>query len=114
MQHGQLVGLTRRLLLEAADLALDAEQVLDVVPDLVRDHVRLGEVAWRAKAAIELIEELEIEVDLAVTRAVERPHRALAHAARGARRAAEQHQRGFLVSPAQQRAPTSAARSWSM
>src|SRR5207247_10460894 len=41
-----------------------AEEVLDVVPDLVRDHVRLGEVAWRLEAARELREEAQSKYTL--------------------------------------------------
>ena len=48
------------------------------MPDLVRDDVGLGEVARRAEALIELLEEREVEIDLAVGGAVERPHRRLA------------------------------------
>ncbi len=74
--HGQLVALRfRSALLDAADLALDAHQVLDVVADLMRDDVRAGEVAGRSEALRELVEERKVEIDLAVVRAVERPLR---------------------------------------
>ena len=59
------------------DLAADAEQVLHVVADLVGDHVGLGEVAGRAEAVAQLLVEAEVDVDLLVGRAVERPHRGL-------------------------------------
>ncbi len=44
-----------------------------MVPDLVCDHVRSGEVSRRAKAPRQLLEEREIEVHLVIGRAVERP-----------------------------------------
>ena len=43
---GELVALDLAdLLLALLHLRQDAEQVLDVVPDLVRDHIGIGEVA---------------------------------------------------------------------
>src|SRR5262249_4596102 len=68
-------------------LRQDAEQVLHVVADLVRDHVGLREPAGlaadvaTAKARRNLIEEGGIEVDLLIGRAIERAHGALRHPA---------------------------------
>ena len=45
--------------------SIDAEQVLDVVADLVRDHVGLREVAGRAEALCSSRHEREVDVDLA-------------------------------------------------
>ncbi len=67
------------------DLLGDAGERLHVVAVLVRDHVRLGEVAGRLEALGELAEEAEVEVDLAVERAVERPGAGGAGAAAGRR-----------------------------
>src|SRR5215211_2773097 len=66
--HGQAVDLLLRprLLLELADLALDAGHRLHVVADLVGDDVRLREVARGPEAPVELREEVEVDVDLAV------------------------------------------------
>src|SRR3954471_24604494 len=58
-----------------------AEEVLHVMAELVSDHVRLGEVARRAEAPRQLVEEAQIEVDLVIGRAVERAGRALGAAA---------------------------------
>src|SRR5574337_1699391 len=77
-----------------------AEQTLHVVADLVRDDVSLREVARRAELLAQRVEEAEVDVDLLVGRAVERPHRRLPDAARGAGRAAEQHQPRRLILPA--------------
>ena len=50
-----------------------AGQVLDVVPVLVGEDVRLGErAASRAELRLQLVEEAEVDVDVAVARAVER------------------------------------------
>ena len=73
--HRQFVGLR----CDARDRACcdapgrDAEQRLDVMTDLVRDHVGLREVARRAEALVELAEERQIEIELVIGRAIERP-----------------------------------------
>src|SRR5262249_48841652 len=89
---GQSVGLAlrARVFLGARDPVGDAQEVLDVVADLVRDHVGLGEVAGRAEAAGHLVEEREVEVDLAGRRAIERPDRGRRHAARRVHGAVEE------------------------
>src|ERR1700712_2159498 len=51
--------------------------MLHVMAELVREHVRLRELAGRAEAIAQLIVEAEINVDLLIERAVERPHRRL-------------------------------------
>ena len=68
----ELVGVVGVRLALLADLLLDAELLLDVVAELVGDHVRLREIAGRLEALIELVEEAEVEVDLPVGRTVER------------------------------------------
>ena len=68
--------------------------------DLVRDHVRRGEVARRAEAPRELLEEREVEVHLVVGRAVERARSATdAGAAPGLRAAREGDDRRARVLP---------------
>src|SRR5690606_40225065 len=53
--HRELVGLSLGgALARLLHLVGDAEQVLDVVSDLVRDNVGLGEVPRRAEALVEL------------------------------------------------------------
>src|SRR6185436_3658058 len=71
----QAVGL--KLGRNRADLAAteEAAQVLDVVANLVCDHVRLCEIARRAKPAAQHVVERQVDVDLAVDRAVERDDR---------------------------------------
>src|SRR5438105_5903382 len=75
----------------------DAQQVLDVVTDFVRDDVGLREVAGRAEALVELAEEGEIEIHLPIGGAVERPNLGASDAARRLRRAVEEHQHGRHV-----------------
>ncbi len=81
------VGTAAGALLRLLRLRQDAEQVLHVVADLVRDHIGLREQArlaagiTAAEAGGDLVEERGVEIDLLVDRAVERPHRALRRAA---------------------------------
>jgi hypothetical protein len=58
-----------------------------VVADLVRDDVGPGEVAGRAQLALHVVPEGEVEVDVAVARAVERADRGARAAARRVHRA---------------------------
>ena len=78
-------------------LGQDAEQILDMVPDFVGDHIGIGEIAAAAELALHLLEEGGVEIDLAVVRAIERPHRRLRHAAAGAVDAGEQYELRRLV-----------------
>src|SRR5207237_9313234 len=68
---GQLIRLAGIALLLAAHTFLGPQQVLDVMAELVRDHVRLGEVTGCMEPAPELPEESEIEVHLVIHGAVE-------------------------------------------
>ena len=76
----------------AVDLGGDAQELLHVVADLVRDHVGLREIARRVEALAQVAVEGEVDVDLLVAGAVERPHRRLPRAARRGRRAREEHE----------------------
>ena len=68
--------------------------------DLVGDHIGLRELAGRAEAACQLVEEAEIEIDALIGRAIEGTHRCLADAALGPRGVAEQHELGLAILPA--------------
>ena len=81
----------------AVHLVGDAHQVLHMVAHLVGDDIGLGEVAGRAQVALQGVVERQVDVDLLVARAVERPHGGLAGAAGRGPTAAEQHQLGPLV-----------------
>src|SRR5687767_3509240 len=65
--------------------------------ELVRDHVGLREVARRTEALMKRRKESEIEINLLVERAVERPHRRLARAATRLHVVAEKHQLRLTV-----------------
>ena len=91
-------------------LGQDAEQVLHVMADLVRDHVGLRELARlaadvaAAESGRDLIEERGVEIDLLVGRAIERPHGGLRRAAALSVRS----RRGRAPGPA----PGSSCRPW--
>ncbi len=91
------VGPRRAALLLGAHLVGQAQEMLDVVADLVGQHVRLREVPGRAESAPQLVIEREVDVDLAVLRAVEGAGRGLGDPAAGARASGEEHQVGALV-----------------
>src|SRR5215470_492253 len=86
--------------LRLVDALGDAEQVLDVMADLVGDDVGLGEVAGSAELVAQVTVERQIDVDLVVAGTVEGADRRLGEAARRLRGAAEQHELGLLVAPA--------------
>src|SRR5439155_24813450 len=60
--------------------AREPEQLLNVVAHLVRDDVRLREVAGSAEAVTQLAEEIEVEIDTLVRRAIERADGGTRHA----------------------------------
>ncbi|OMP12851.1 hypothetical protein COLO4_02680, partial [Corchorus olitorius] len=90
-RQGIALRLTRRLLC-APHLIRRAEQILDVMAELVRDDIIAGEIALRAEAIGEFVEEAGVEIDAAVGRAVEGPHRRLRCAAARLARAGEEAQ----------------------
>jgi hypothetical protein len=81
----------------AADALGNAELVLHVMADFVGDDVGLGEVARRAKTVLQLAEKAQVEIDLLVGGAVERPDRGAGEAAGRADFVAEQHERGIAI-----------------
>ncbi len=72
--HRELVGPVRIVLLLLMDLAADARDVLDVVAHLVGDHIGLREVTGRSEPCRELSEEVGVDANGAVGRAVVRAH----------------------------------------
>ncbi len=76
--HRALVGVARkRGALERAG------EILHVMTDLVREHVRLREIARRAELLMKIVEEAQVQIHLAVAWTVERPGRGARKAARG-------------------------------
>src|SRR5262249_14872621 len=78
-------------------------QVLHVMADLMGDHVGLRELTGLAagvagaEASLEILKERGVEINLAVVRAVERPHRGLREPTGRARDAGKHHERRRLV-----------------
>jgi hypothetical protein len=81
-------------------LVADAHQVLHVVADFVRHHIGLGEFAGGVEALLEQAEEVEVDVDVLVPRAVERSGGGTAGAAGGLDGAAEHLHLRHLVAGA--------------
>ena len=78
-------------------MCVDAKQMLYVMPELVRQDVRLGKVAGRAKAALKLVIKTEIDVNLLIEWTVERAHRSRGRAATGLGHVAEEHELRVLI-----------------
>src|SRR4051812_43116518 len=102
--HLELVGLGLvQAALHLLHLRQNAEQVLHVMSDFVRDHIGLRELAAlaadlaAAETPLEVLEERGVEIDLAVVGTVERTHRGLRESACRAGGAREHDQRGRLV-----------------
>src|SRR3954468_8931549 len=93
----ELIGVIRVGLALIADLLLDAELLLDVVPDLVGEHVGLREVARRLEPPVELVEEAEVDIDPLVERAVEGAGLRAGEPAAGVDLPAEEHELRLLV-----------------
>ncbi len=49
----------------------DAEEIRHVMPDFVGDHIGLGEIAGRTEAGLEVVVETEVDIQLAIGRAIE-------------------------------------------
>src|SRR6185295_13519124 len=69
--------------------------------ELVRDHVRLREVAGRADAPGELVEETEVQIHLLIRRTIEGTGRRLGESAPGLNRIAKQGERRAPIARAQ-------------
>jgi hypothetical protein len=68
-----------------------------VVPDLVRDDIRLREVSRRAELLLQGVVERQVDVDLLVGRTIERADRALREAAVRVHRVAEEDELGAPI-----------------
>jgi len=62
-------------------LTFDSENILNVVADFVREHVSVRELTGRAEAALQLVVEAEIDIDLLIGRAIKRTGRGFGVAA---------------------------------
>src|SRR5689334_24845057 len=71
--------------------------MLNVMPQLVSQHVCLREIAGRPESALQFVVETEIDVDLLIQRTVERSHRRLRGSTAGLRRVAEEDEFRVLI-----------------
>ena len=69
---GETISLRWVLSRKLSDLSFDAEKILHMVAQLVRDDVGLGEFRIAAAESSQFIPETQIDVDLFIRRAVER------------------------------------------
>ncbi len=65
--------------------------------DLMRDHIGLGEIARHVESVLQLLVERQVDIDLLVVGAIERPHGRRARAAGRANAAGIEHQLRVLV-----------------
>src|SRR2546430_11427392 len=79
---GEAIGLQLERNRIAASAFLDAEKLLNVMSDLVGDHVCLREIAGGAESIAHRVEESEVEIDLLVDGTVERSGCCLSKSAR--------------------------------
>src|SRR5205085_10826753 len=70
--YREMIAFRRFATPQVGDALLDPEKFLHVMPDLMRDDVGLRELAGRAEAAAQLVEEGKVDVDLFVGWAVKR------------------------------------------
>src|SRR5262245_3422776 len=77
----------------------DAEQVLNMMANLVGDDIGLGKIAGRAEARFHVLIKTQIDIDLLIERTIEGAHGRLRHAAGRLNIAREQNQIRLLVLP---------------
>jgi hypothetical protein len=82
-------------------LGQHADDVLHMMPDLMRQHIGLREIAGRAKARAEVVVEPQVDVDVSITRAIKRASRGAGKAAGGLNAPRKERQRrlGIAFAP---------------
>ena len=75
-------GETNLALLQTPDFPFNPQNLLHVMPDLMRDHIRLRELSRRSKPLLQFPEKTKVQIDFFITRAIERANRGLRHPAR--------------------------------
>jgi len=96
--HGELISLPRIARLQLAHALFDAKDILDMMTKLMGDHIGLGKVCRAAADTPQLIPEAQIDVDLFVCRAVERPCLRLSRPTAGACVIPKQDELGMTIS----------------
>ncbi len=90
--HRKRIPLTRILLRQPSLTPFNPQQLLDMMPQLMRDHVGLRELRRASSKLLQLIPEAQIDIDLLVLRTVKRSRRRLRRPAPGVSRPPIQHQ----------------------
>src|SRR5215472_11737516 len=90
--HGKWVGLGRIAVLKLPDLVFDANDLLDMVPDFVRQHVGLRKLARSAEALLEFIVKAQVNVNFFVRRAIKGARGGLRAPASGVGLISKQHE----------------------
>ena len=83
--------------LPSPDTSFDAENLLNVMSDFMRDHVRLRELTGGSEALAQFVEEAEIEIHFFVLGTIEGPGRRLGGSAVGIGDVAKQDQLGVTI-----------------
>ena len=55
------------------DLVAGSQQLLNVMPHLVSNHIRLRKIPWGMKTPLQFVEETQIEINFLIFRAIKRP-----------------------------------------
>jgi hypothetical protein len=92
------VALHARVLpLQIVDLAFNSKQILDVMSELVGQHLRLRELTRRTETLLQFVVKPKIDIDLLICRAMERAGGRLRLSATRCSCMPEEHQLGVLV-----------------
>jgi hypothetical protein len=73
--YGQLVRVRGIRLLRLTDSRVGTKKVLNMMSQLVREYVRLSEIAGSRVPLFQLVEESEVQVDSFIDGAIKRAHR---------------------------------------
>src|SRR6476620_8023471 len=84
-------------LLVGFDPRRNAQEILDVMPNFMRDNVGLGEISRRMKSVAKILKETHIEINFLIFGAIERTHRRLGKSAGRVHSTREQHELGFPI-----------------
>src|SRR5205823_11677654 len=95
--NGDGICIAGILALQATRLRVDAQKMLYMMPELVRQDISLREITGRTKAALKLVVEGEIDVHLLIERTIERAHRRLGSSTSGLCDVAEEHELRVIV-----------------
>ena len=95
--YGERIYFARILFLKLAHFSFDPGELLNVVAEFVSENVGLRELAGRAEAAIQFIEETQVDVDFFVLGAIKRAGGGLRVTATRVGRISKQYEFGVTV-----------------